>query len=119
LIKYIGKPYSFRDYNCWDFVVEARADANIQTRHFKPKTLANAFEIITAQMKKIDNGLTRAEAPENYDIVISCNARRLSLYHCGLYLNGDVFHCDRSRKQVVKDTLAEFINLYGEITFWR
>lgn len=96
--------------------MQVRGDAGIKTKHFKPKTLSNAFEIITAQMQKINNGLVRADAPENYDIVLSSNKAR---YHCGIYMDGDVYHCDRSRKQVVRDTLAEFVGYYGEVTFWR
>lgn len=119
MIEYIGMPYSFRDFNCWDFAVKVRADKGLKTKLFRPRNLDNAFKIITAEMQKLDSGLTMADTPENYDIVISKRAPASPIYHCGIYLDGDVFHCDRTRRQVVKDLFSDFEKLYGSVTFWR
>lgn len=120
MIKYIGIPYSFRDFNCWDFVVKARQDNGMSTKHFKPRNLGSAFDVIEAEMQKLDSGLMLVESPQNFDIVM-CEDRTLkkNRYHCGLYFNGLVFHCEKTRGQVVCDYFNAFKGMFGRVTFWR
>lgn len=112
----IGTPYSFRNFNCWDYVVKVRDLNNIKTKLFKPKNTAVAFECFTAEMQKLDHGLLKTDTPENFDIVI---VKKDKVYHCGLYYNGDVVHCSRPLKQVVSESLSDFKKPYSECTFWR
>lgn len=117
---YIGTPYSFRSFNCWDYVAKVRADNNIKTRLFKPRNISNAFEIITAEMKKIDNGLTKVDELQDFDIVIAHTIQgKRPLYHCGLYYQGHVAHCSQLLKQVVYEPYSEFLTQYDGVTKWR
>jgi hypothetical protein len=117
---YIGMPYSLRLFNCWDYVAKVRADNNIKTKLFKPKNLANAFEMITAEMKKIDNGLTRVDKLKDLDIVIAHkNMGSRPLYHCGIYYQGSVAHCCRTAKQVIFQPYDEFMEVFDGVTMWR
>lgn len=116
----IGKPYSFRNFNCWDYVAEIRAQAGIETKLFKVNNLDNAYKLITSQMQKLDHGLCKVDEPVDYDVVICSHILHgKKLYHCGLFYGGLVLHCSRSQKQVVSEKLNEFIENYGEVTFWR
>ena len=120
MIEYIGIPYSFRNYNCWHHAVKVRADKGIKTKNFRPWNIGNAFKLITAQMQQLDHGLTQAETPEDYDIVITSRERLgRTEHHCGVYYKGDVSHCDRSKRQVSQDSLRDFIKDYGAVKFWR
>lgn len=120
MIKYIGKPYSFRNYNCWTHACAVRADNGIKTAPFNPKDLRGAFELITEKMKGWDHGLWEVESPKNYDIVIvtkSTSGRQI--HHCGVFYDNKITHCCRTRKQVVLDSYEKFIKDYQGVTFWR
>lgn len=120
MIEYIGIPYSFRNYNCWSHAVKVRADKGIKTKNFRPRNMSNAFKLITAQMQQLGHGLTQADTPEDYDIAItSKQVGQRTEHHCGIYYKGDVSHCDGLRRQVVQDSLQEFIKTYGAVKFWR
>jgi hypothetical protein len=120
LIEYIGIPYSFRDYNCWHHAVKVRLDNGIKTKSFRPRNIGNAFKLITAQMQQLDHGLTQADTPEDYDIVISSRGRSgMVEHHCGIYFEGSVSHCNRAKGQVVHEPLSVFLNDYGAVKFWR
>lgn len=112
----IGKHYSFRDYNCWDYVADIRKTNGIKTKLFKPKNLANAFKMITAQMQKVGHGLILVSKPENFDIVM---VKKGDIYHCGLYYDNLVIHCSRQLRQVVSESFVDFKKPYSECTFWR
>lgn len=112
----IGTPYSFRDFNCWHYVSKVRADNNIKTKLFKPRNMANAFQIIKAEMQVLGHGLTRATSPENFDIVIVKSGK---IYHCGLYYEKEVMHCSRALRQVVKESFNDFTSAYEEYSLWR
>jgi hypothetical protein len=112
----IGKPYSFREYNCWDHVAEVRKENGIKTKLFKPKNLDNAYKLITAQMQKLESGLTLVDHKIDMDIVIVKKGRT---YHCGLCFGDDVIHCSRQLKQVVKESFSDFIKTYESYTLWR
>ena len=119
LTKYIGKRYSFRAYNCWDFVVEARKEIGIDTKVFKPKNLKDAFKVVTAQMQKLGHGLTKIDSPQNYDIVIVSKKSKLTSYHCGLVYAGDVVHCCPHIGAVASCSLFEFTRDKDGVSFWR
>ena len=71
-------------------------------------------------MQKLDNGLVKAEVPQNYDIVMVSKVKSgRKVYHCGVYFEGMVSHADRECKQVRLVPLAEFKAGYEEPTFWR
>ena len=116
----IGKPYSFRNFNCWDYVKEIRESRGIKTRAFQPVNIKNAFEIITAEMQKISHGLTRVQSPENFDVVIVHKKEgKKTLYHCGVFFNGEVRHCSRALRQVVNESFSDFKRQYDGFTLWR
>lgn len=112
----IGTPYNFRDFNCWDYVAKIREDNNIKTKLFKPKNLSNAYLLITAQMQKLDHGLTLVTVRQDFDIIITKSG---GTYHCGLCFGGDVVHCSRQLKQVVKESFTDFIKHYESYNLWR
>ena len=116
---YIGKPYSFRSFNCWDYVSLVREDNNIKTKQFQPLNLDNAFDIITAEMQKLGHGLSLVNSPRNFDIIIVKKLGERTIYHCGIYYNGDVMHCSLAAKQVIKQTYNDFKKGYDELTIWR
>ena len=119
LTKYIGKRYSFRSYNCWDFVVEARKEIGIDTKVFKPATIKDAFKVVTAQMQKLGHGLTKVDEPQNFDIVIVSKQNKFTSYHCGLCYNGLVVHCDPIVGSVTSCSLFEFTREKDGVSFWR
>jgi len=119
LSKYIGKPYSFRRYNCWDFVVEARKECGIETKVFKPATLKEAFQVVTAQMQKLGHGLSKVDEPLNFDIVIVSKQNKFMSYHCGLLFDGVVVHCCPIVGAVTTSTLFEFTRDKDGVSFWR
>ena len=117
---HIGQAYSFRSFNCWDYAVLIRKENGIKTKLFKPKTMDNAFRLITAEMRKLDHGLTKVDEPEDFDILIV--NRRLGgrlIYHCGIFYQGSVAHCSRDAGQVMFDTYRDFIKGYEDCIAWR
>lgn len=117
---YNGMAYSFRSYNCWDHAVAVRKDFGIKTKLFAPSNLESAFAVITAEMQKLDHGLVSAETPQNFDVVIAgkMTSKRM-VYHCGIYFNGMISHCDRYAKQVRMESLDDFKAGFEGVTFWR
>ena len=112
----IGVPYVFRTFNCWDYVAKVRADNGIKTKLFRPRNKESAFKMIKSEMQKIGHGLTKVDVAEDFDIIIT---RKGEVYHCGLYYNGEVVHCSRQLRQVVKESFTDFIKPYEEHTLWR
>lgn len=112
----IGTPYSFKDYNCWDYVSDIRHDNGIKTDIFKPDTLNNAFKLIAEQTQKLEHGLALVTDKQDLDIIIT---KKGSIYHCGLCFGGDVIHCSRQLKQVVKESFTDFIKPYESFNLWR
>ena len=120
LTQYIGKPYSFKKFNCWDFVALVRKDNGIKTKLFKVRNMDEAFETFTAQMAKVGSGLLRVESPGDFDVVVVTRTLKgRKTYHCGLYYNGDVAHCCNNFGAVRAESLAEFTKDYEGVTFWR
>ena len=117
---YVGKPYSFRNYNCWDHAAKVRSDNNIKTQAFKAKTIDNAFKVITAEMQKIGHGLTKVDSPINFDIAIVHKKQgERFVYHCGVYFDGGISHASRQLGQVVYEPLTEFKKGFEGVVFWR
>lgn len=117
---YTGKAYNFRRYNCWHHVVAVRADAGIKTKTFKPRTMANAFRIITAEMQRLDQGMLRVDSPEDYDVIIAIVPNTDPLeYHCGIYHKGMVSHACRCARQVMLEPFDKFMANYEGAVFWR
>ena len=120
LSKFIGIPYNFRKMNCWHFVVLVRKEFNIKTRMFKTRTMQDAFDTITAQMQIVDNGLTLVDEPQNFDIVIVEQWRgKRRVFHCGVFHDGSVIHCDGTFGSSRYEPLTEFKKGYKGVTFWR
>tara|TARA_R110000744_G_scaffold14616_2_gene41430 strand:- start:240 stop:533 length:294 start_codon:yes stop_codon:yes gene_type:complete len=97
-------------------VADIRGRMDIKTKTFKPKNISNAFKLITAQMQKLEHGLTLVDTKENFDIII---VKKGAVYHCGLCFGNDVMHCSRPLKQVVKESFIDFIKPYESFTLWR
>lgn len=118
--KYIGKPYSFKRFNCWDFAVLVRKENGIKTKIFKARNMNEAFETFTAQMAKVDSGLLRVYSPIDFDIVVVSRVLAgRKTYHCGIYYKGDVAHCCNHFGAVRQESLIEFKKDYEGATFWR
>ena len=120
LTQYIGIPYHFRTFNCWDLVVKIRANFGIKTKMFKPKTLKDSFRVVTAEMQKLDHNLTIADTPQNFDIIIAMvivNGKRT--YHTGVYTDGFVTHCCNLFGSVRQEPYASFTVKFDEVTIWR
>lgn len=117
---YIGKRYNFRRYNCWTHVKSVRDDFGIITKPFAPKTLKDAFKVITAQMQQLDHNMTKVSEPENFDIIISKKTHLgISMYHCGVYHDGNVNHCCNIFGSVRSQSLKEFVADYESYSIWR
>lgn len=117
---YIGKPYSFRDYHCFDHVCAVRKDAGIKTPEFRPSTLDGAYDLITEQVDCGEHGLTLVDKPQNFDVVICHKMRKgKPIYHCGIWYNGFINHCSLAAKQVIHEPFREFKKSYEGVTFWR
>lgn len=117
---YIGKPYSFRRFNCWDYAKLIRSDNGIVTKMFQPKTLSGAFELITAEMSKLGHGLSLVIEPENFDIIFVENEiNGKKRYHCGVYHDNHVAHCCPLFGSVRYELLSDFKSGYSGVSFWR
>jgi hypothetical protein len=118
--RYIGKPYNFRNYNCWQHAAKVRDDFGIKTRMFQPRTIKEAFVLIQAQMTVIDNGLSLVDEPQDFDIVFiekEVGGRRV--YHCGVFHDGNVSHCCNNFGSVRYEPLNDFKKGYTGVSFWR
>lgn len=116
----IGKPYSFRFYNCWDYVVDIRNQAGIDTPLFSVRKMSDAAKKIESEMHNVDHGLKKVESPKNFDVVIGFRMfKGKRLFHCGIWYNGLINHCCLGAKQVVSQEQREFIRDYEAITLWR
>ena len=116
---YTGRPYDFRNYNCWDHVCAVRADAGIKTPEFdcaSPASITDTFE----HGREVRNGMIHITEPRNFDAVLMATNRggRL-LWHSGVYVDGMVSHCDRWAKQVRLQSLSEIRSEYERVEFWR
>ena len=120
LSSYIGRQYSFRRFNCWDCAVEIRKEFDIKTKLFKPATLKESFKVITAQMQKLESGLTLVSSPDNFDIIIvSRIIGKNKVYHCGIYHDKNVIHCCPDFGSVRYESIDDFRAKYKEVTLWR
>ena len=115
LSKYIGKPFCWQTYNCWQFVVEFYHDAGIELKDYTPKdlTLSQAAELFKENINK--SGFKEVPRPQYGDVVLLKNKRE-GLYHVGVWV-GDVMHCSSSAGQVLRQDLF-FLN-YESVTYWR
>ena len=116
----IGKRYDFRTHNCWDYVRNIRLKAGLTAKKYNAGTLESAFEMITSEMQKLGNGLTKVDNPNNLDVVIGYKnvGKRLS-YHCGIFYDNQVIHCDRKMRQVVAQSAQDFYKGFDGVKFWR
>ena len=71
-------------------------------------------------MQKLGNGLTKVTAPKNFDIVIGHKKTGTrNAYHCGLFFDNNIIHCDRKLRQVVAQSTQEFYKGFDGVKFWR
>ena len=87
---------------------------------FRPKKLREAFQLIMDHLHGDHAGLEQVESLKNYDIIM-CEKElgKDSTFHCGIFYNDLVYHCDRTKGQVTYDNLADFSAPYKSVTFWR
>jgi|TARA_R110000751_G_scaffold40080_2_gene95176 hypothetical protein len=113
-------PYSFMRFNCWDFVVKVRKDNGLRCETFRPKKLRDAFALISSHLESDHLGFEKVETLKNFDIIL-CDKKlgKLSIFHCGIYFDGMIYHCDRGRGQVTLDKLDAFTKQFESVTFWR
>lgn len=116
----IGKPYSFKSFNCWEYSRKIREQAGIKTHVFTVKNLKDAFETIQNEMLSSEHGLIKVSSASNFDVIIARKAKGdKNIYHCGVFFNGDVRHCSRTLKQVVNESFNDFIKQYDDYSIWR
>lgn len=117
---YLGKAYSFKDFNCWHYVSKVRKDNGINTKQFYVSNMASAYDKITNEMRRVDHGLVKVESPQNLDIIIVHKTHNgKTVYHCGLLHNGNVAHCSREARQVRYQSYKDFIKGYEGAVIWR
>jgi len=120
LIQYIGLPYSFASFNCWDFVVKVRKDNGLPCEVFRPKKLRDAFRLIKDHIESEHAGFTKVDELQNFDLLVcEKDMGKDSTFHCGIFFDGLIYHCDRAARQVTFNTLSDFSKPYKKVTFWR
>ncbi len=120
IAKWIGKPYNWDNFNCWDYVSAVRNENGITTKEFKAKNKIESFKLITREMQKTGHGLTLVNDPQDFDIIIASNAKAgRTVYHCGLYHSGNVSHSCEMYGQVRQQTFTEFKADFQRVTIWR
>lgn len=107
-------------FNCWDFVAKVRKDNGLNCEVFRPKKLREAFALISGQLESSKAGLKKVKSLDNFDIIL-CEKRlgSMAVFHCGIYVDGMVYHCDRQKRQVTFDSVDAFTKQYESVTFWR
>ena len=65
---YTGKPYNFRNYNCWTHVRAVRADAGLDTPAFDVAAPSGA-DAMFAEGFRDSRGLVRVYEPQDFDAV--------------------------------------------------
>ena len=107
-------------FNCWDFVVKVRKDNGIDCEVFRPKKLREAFAIISNHLESNRVGFKKVTELQNFDIIVcDKNMGKSSIFHCGIFFDGMVYHCDRGKGQVTFDSVDVFTKQYESVTFWR
>jgi hypothetical protein len=115
LSEYTGIAYDFRNYNCWHHVIRVRADNGMLTPVFdctSPELANETFEDAHRNTK----GLEQSSEPDDLCAVLMLSDGR---WHSGVYLDGDVSHCDRNARQVRLDSLESLQRVCERIEFWR
>lgn len=116
----VGKPYSFRDFNCWDYVCEIRNQAGLETELFSHKDLNSAFDTVIDEMSGNCAGLTLVDDYKDLDIaIVKKETGKRPIYHIGVIIDKDVYHCSIAAKQVTFEPLSSFKSRYDELTLWR
>lgn len=116
---YTGKPYSFRNYNCWHHVRAVRADAGISTPEFDVAHISEANGAFAAGHAD-SKGLTPVTSPSDFDAVLMGEHHGWRIvWHSGVYYRGYVSHCELASKMVKLESLADIRARYSEIEFWR
>ena len=116
----VGKPYSFKDFNCWDYVCEIRKQVGLNTELFSHNDLYSAYATVTREMAENCAGLSLVESHRDFDVaIVKKETGKRPLYHVGVVIGKHVFHCSMSAKQVVYESLIAFETGYDELTIWR
>lgn len=115
LSKFIGKPFCWQTYNCWQFVVDFYREAGIELKDYTPKdmTLNGAAKLFEDNIDKA--GFVEVGTPKYGDVVLFKGLRE-GLYHVGVWV-GDVMHCSSISGQVRIEEL--FFIRYESVTYWR
>ena len=116
---YTGKPYNFRNYNCWHHVRAVRADAGISTPEFDVAHISAANAAFAAGHAD-SKGLAPISSPSDFDAVLMGERHGSRIvWHSGVYYQGYVSHCELAARQVKLESLADIRARYSEIEFWR
>jgi hypothetical protein len=115
LSEYTGLAYCFETRNCWHHVINVRKDFGLDTPDFdctSPELSNETFEAAHSNTK----GLEQSSEPDDLCAVLMLSDGR---WHSGVYLDGDVSHCDRNARQVRLDSLESLQRVCERIEFWR
>ena len=116
---YTGKPYNFRNYNCWHHVRQVRTDAGIETPCFDVATPSGS-DAMFAEGLRDSRGLVRVDVPQDFDAVLMGERHGSRIvWHSGVYYRGYVSHCELASRQVRLEALADIRARFQEIQFWR
>ena len=119
LAKYCGIAYDFQRYNCWHHVRRVRADHGLKTPEFDCVDQQFENEIFDSAHEN-SKGLLQIDSPENLCAVLMAKEVKGRLvWHSGVYLDGQVSHCDRNAKQVRIEPLKALEKIYERVEFWR
>lgn len=118
LSKYIGKPFCWQTYNCWQFVVDFYAEAGIELKDYTPKdlTLKKASQLFDENVTKA--GFAEVAKPKYGDVCLF-KGKRDGIYHVGVWVE-DVIHCaSTGAGQVRIEELFFIIKRFESVTYWR
>lgn len=120
LSKFIGKPFCWKTYNCWQFVVDFYAHAGIELKDYTPKdlSLSTAQGAFEGSIKR--SGFKKVNKPSYGDVVLF-KSRHAGQFHVGVWV-GDVLHCASRFKgagQVMREEMFFIRQRFQEVTYWR
>lgn len=111
---YTGIAYCFRSYNCWHHVIRVRAENGIITPEFDCASPRLSDEVFIKSHSNT-KGMEQISAPFDYCAVLMMIDGR---WHSGVYLDGEVSHCDMVARQVRMDSLESLKERCERIEFW-
>ncbi|MBL4802072.1 MAG: C40 family peptidase [Emcibacter sp.] len=121
LSKFVGKPFCWQTYNCWQFVVDFYRDAEIELKDYTPKDLSLSSAARSFAENINTAGFVEVTTPLYGDVVL-CAGKRDGLFHVGVWLDGNIIHCAsqfHGKGQVMIEELYFLKQNFRKVTYWR